>query len=81
MGVLQTMPTLFQHLDPVMDAFWMLTPARQIGGMGGVGPIALSDILEYLKWQEITNMDEQRRWVRMIRALDNVFVTHSNKKE
>ena len=73
------MPEIMAHLMPVMDAFMFLSSSRQLGGMGGVGPIPLGEILTYLQWYEVKGHDKQRKWIRMLRALDNAYLKIANK--
>lgn len=80
MKALADMPVLFRYLEPVMEAFTFLTSSRQLG-MGGVGPISLGDIITYLRWIGVSGLDEQRKWARYIRAMDNAYLEFVNKKE
>lgn len=48
-------------------------------GQMGIGPIPLSEIKAYLDLIEVTDLDEKERWVKMIRALDGVYVEHVNE--
>ena len=47
---------------------------------GGVGPIPLSEMKAYMELFRINDLDERDRFVRMIKALDRVYIKHTNDK-
>ena len=60
---------------PYYAGFMLLSDSRN-SGMGGVSSIPLSEILALLTLYGIEDMDEQETWVRMLRVLDSIYVSH-----
>lgn len=60
-------------------AFWELSSDRQLGGMGGVGSISFSSIDRYAQRFGITDPDEFRRFLRIVRSLDARYVAKVNE--
>jgi hypothetical protein len=77
--VLQEMPILLRHMIPVWEAFHLLSASRQVT-MGGSLPIPFRDIIEYCIWDGINTKDGQRRYLRFIREMDSVYLSHANEK-
>lgn len=60
-------------------AFWELSSDRPLGGMGGVGSISFSSIDRYAQRFGITDPDEFRRFLRIVRSLDARYVAKVNE--
>lgn len=58
-----------------MDAFNILHGDRQIGAMGGEGPIPFMAIDAYARRHLIEDPDDFERFCRLIRAMDNEYLT------
>ena len=76
---LRDKPTLSQWNAPFVEAWARLKNSRPMG-QGAIGHIPLSEMASYLSMMRIDGLDEKDRWVRMISALDSVYVEHINKK-
>lgn len=70
---LNSRPQIEPYQQFVWSAFWDLVSDRQIG-MGGVGPIQFSSIDRYARRFGVTDPDQFRRFLRVIRALDARYV-------
>ena len=60
-------------------AFNVLGDSRIIG-QGSIGPIPLTEMQAYIELFEINDLDERERFIRMIKALDRVFIKHTNER-
>lgn len=67
---------LAPHLDAYLDAFFTLSPGRQLGGFGP-GGITMVDLLAYCA---AFNVPDAERFVRMMRALDAEFLSWAREK-
>lgn len=63
-----------------LSAFNTLGSDRQMGGMGGLGPIPWSSIHRYAHAYGIEALVEFERLVRMIRSMDAMFMDFQNEK-
>lgn len=61
------------------NAFNVLSSSRP-SGMGGVGPIPLSEILAYFSIFEIHDPDDRVTYITMMQSLDSVYLSHINKR-
>jgi hypothetical protein len=61
------------------DAFWMLDPGRPVY-QGSLGRIPLSEISAYIELFGIVEIETRQLFIRMIRALDSVYVPRINAK-
>lgn len=68
---LEARPCLEAHLFDYLEAFFLLSPSRQIGF--GPGGILLSEMAVYCQIHRIANVP---RFVRIIRAIDAVYLAH-----
>ena len=59
------------------EAYKVLGGSR-IVHQGGIGPIPLSEIAAYMDVVGVRDVDERLKFIRMIQALDGVYVTHIN---
>lgn len=69
-------PHLPPHLAPYLEAFWMLSPGRQLGF--GLGGIATADLWAY--WQA-QPLGEPLRFFAVVRALDSAYIEHTNEQQ
>ena len=76
---LQNRPALNRWVCEYWDAFQVLIQSRAIH-QGGIGPIPLSEIVAYIDCVYIRDVDDRLTFIKMIQSLDNVYVTHVNKK-
>lgn len=76
---LQNRPVLTRWVTEYWEAFQMLSGSRAVH-QGGVGSVPLSEIVAYLDAVFLVDVDERLRFIRMIQALDGVYVTHVNEK-
>jgi hypothetical protein len=74
------MPKLFPHLEHFKEAFDLLSMSRAFT-FGGQGPIPLSEMITYMNWRGIQGIDEQVRFIRYMKAMDNEYMTITNHKE
>lgn len=63
-----------------MAAFSACSQSRQSGGMGGVSPILISEILAYLTLAGIDSRAERHKYLRTIQQLDNVYLADVAEK-
>lgn len=77
--VLLTKPKLHEWVVPYWDAFWMLDPGRAVY-QGSIGRIPLSEMHAYLSMFGIVKIEHKHLLVRMIRALDSVYVKLQNER-
>lgn len=65
----------------------MLSGSRQVGGMGGVGSIPISEMVAYLEMFGIDDLlglddhDMRRGFVQAMQAMDQVFLEHYRQQE
>jgi hypothetical protein len=76
---LENMPRMIPYLSEFMEAFDLLSASRSIT-FGGVGPIPLSEVLHYLQWSGVEGFEEQKRWIRLLQALDGEYIRLANKR-
>lgn len=75
---LKNKPRLRPWVADCYAAFQMLSNSRPVG-MGGVGPIPISEMLAYFETFEIHDPEERETYITMIQALDSVYLAHVNK--
>lgn len=63
-----------------LAAFWDLNGDRQLGAMGGAGPISFLALDRYAERQGVTDADDFARFSTIIRGLDGVFLKHLTEK-
>ena len=76
---LQNRPTLNQWVSEYWEAFQVLSGSRMIH-QGGVGPIPLSELVAYMDATYLIDVDDRLRFIKMMQALDNVYVSHVNRE-
>lgn len=74
-------PDLSPHLVQVWEAFHNLTTERQLGALGGCGPIPWSSIERYARRYGIEELDEFEWFARLIRAVDTAYLVHVASKK
>lgn len=67
-------PQLRAELFPIWDAFWTLNASRPVI-FGGVGPLPLVEIEAYLRMSDVQTPGTRMFWVKLLRAMDQVFLT------
>lgn len=72
-------PRLYEWVVPYWDAYWMLDPGRPVY-QGSIGRIPLSEMHAYLAIFGIIEIEERYLFIRMMRALDSVYVKLQNEK-
>jgi len=70
---------LYKDSIPYWQAFSVLSGSRPVGM--SVGAILLSEIKCYLELMEIWDLEERLTYLRMIKALDNVYLTDVKDKQ
>ncbi len=75
---LENQPRLKPWLAEYYRAFNALSSSRQVG-MGGVGPIPMSEMAAYFEVFEVRDLEERDTYITMIQALDSVYLKHVNK--
>ena len=79
MPALEAKPELYTDLVPVWNAFQEITIARPVG-MGGACGIPASDIAAYLDLVGIHDDESRYTWFTLLRAMDDVYLKASRKK-
>jgi hypothetical protein len=59
----------------VWDAFWVLSADRQVGMAVGAIPWSVID-----RYAERNGIEDFETFHTLLRAMDNVYLTHANKK-
>ena len=72
-------PDVSQFEQPFYDAFNTLSGSRH-WTMAGPAPIPLSEILAYLKIQNIDDIEERDEYVSLVRALDAEYLDIIQKR-
>jgi hypothetical protein len=67
-------PELELGLEPYWNAFWALSGDRQIGAMGGVGPIPFTALERWAARHGIADADDFEELERFVRALDGEYI-------
>lgn len=76
---LQNRPRITQWTIGYWEAFQVLSSSRLVH-QGGIGPIPLSEMVAYMNATNLVDVDERLTMIRMIQALDKVYVKHINSK-
>lgn len=72
----ETRPQLHRDALEYWEAFQVLHVSRANTGFGP-GPILLSEIVAYTELMEIPMGEEQRQYMRLIRAMDRAYLDWS----
>ena len=72
-------PKLTQWTLEYWEAFQVLSSSRLVH-QGGIGPIPLSEMVSYMDTVNLVDVDERLKLIKMIQALDKVYVKHINSK-
>ena len=70
---------LTQWILEYWEAFQVLSSSRLVH-QGGIGPIPLSEMVSYMDTVNLVDVDERLKLIKMIQALDKVYVKHINSK-
>jgi hypothetical protein len=76
---LKNKPKLVPWAVEYYRAFHTLSSSRPMG-MGGVGPIPISEVLAYFEVFEVRDPDERETYVTMIQALDSVYLQKQSER-
>ena len=77
---LQNRPLLFEDLSPTWNAFQVLSRYRHVSDWGSVGPIPFSEMKAYMDLSHIGHGDNAEEFIRLIGAMDDVYIAHMMKK-
>lgn len=77
--MLDNRPSLNRWVGYYYSSFAALSSSRSVTP-AGAGPIPLSEIKAFLDLEGERNIEERRRFVMMIRAMDGVFLDHVRKQ-
>jgi len=72
-------PRLKPWVADYYKAFQILSSSRPIG-MGAVGAIPISEMAAYLGLFGVRDHEEREHFIKMMQALDSVYLTHMNKR-
>lgn len=75
-----TAPKVNQFAADIWQAWIYLTGSRQYT-MGGAAPIAISEILAYAQYQNISDSDDRDRLLQIISSMDHEYLSLANKKD
>lgn len=76
---IQNAPSLFAGLELYYGAFMDLMGTRQVGGMGGIGPIGW-DVVQYYAICNGFNADQTESLHYHMKAMDEYYIAHYTKK-
>ena len=76
---LKIRPRLRPWVAEYHRAFHTLSASRPVG-LGGVGPIPLTELAAYLNLFGVHDYDEREAFIKMIQALDSVYLKHMHEK-
>ena len=76
---LENRPVLSPWVTEYWEAYQILSTSRRLH-QGGIGPIPLSEIVAYLQAADVRDVDERLTYIKMIQALDLVYVSHINEE-
>lgn len=75
------MPSMSMTAQYYWNAFWTLNADRQIGAMGGCGPIPYSSRQMFIKGEGIVDPYMVREFNRMINRLDGLYLEYEAEKQ
>lgn len=73
-------PEIEDGLAWYMAAFWDLNGDRQLGALGGAGPISFLALDRYAERYSVADGDAFARFSTIIRGLDRVYLAHLAEK-
>ena len=76
---LQNRPKLSRWVAGYWDGFQCLSGSRAVT-QAGIGPIPISEIVAYMEAIYLRDVDERLKFIKMIQALDTIYVNHINEK-
>lgn len=76
---LQNRPYLSRWVIEYWDAFQILSGSRLLH-QAGIGPIPLTELAAYMDVTYLYDVDERLKFIKMIQALDSVYVSFINDK-
>lgn len=76
---LQNRPHLSRWVTEYWQGFQFLSGSRTLH-QAGIGPIPLTEIVAYMEAIYLCDVDERLKFIKMIQALDSVYVQHINKQ-
>lgn len=76
---LKNRPRLTMWTIEYWDAYQVLSSSRMVH-QGGIGPIPLSEMVAYMDATNLTDVDDRLRFIKMMQALDKVYVSHINER-
>lgn len=76
---LKNRPRLTMWTTEYWEGYQVLTSSRMVH-QGGIGPIPLSEMVAYMDAIDLTDVDDRLRFIRMMQALDKVYVKHINER-
>ncbi len=71
-------PPLYAGAAELVTTFWELSADRQVGM--ALGPIPTKSLWDWFDRTRLTDLDDQAVVTSAIRAMDRVFLAHSNKR-
>jgi hypothetical protein len=75
---LEDRPELMAGLEPYFETFALLSPSRSVH-MGGAGAIPVTELKAYLEIEGITDAEERRTHLRLLRAMDETYLDWANR--
>lgn len=80
-SVLEDMPELFPGLEPMLEAFLVLSGGREWGEMSGMPQrLKLSEIYCHLTEIAVTDYEDRREWVYLIQVTDQAWCDEVARK-
>lgn len=69
-------PEIDSDLESVYEVFMVLSECRMVGQLPS--PIGMIDLITYIREaQNIRNLDELNRWIRIVKHLDAIWLKHT----
>ena len=73
-------PKILKKDEPYLDAFEACSRSRQPGGMGGSGPILISEVEAYLRLLGIDSPPERLKYLKVIQNLDSIYLADAAER-
>lgn len=74
------MPKILKKDESYLDAFQACSRSRQPGGMGGSGPILISEVEAYLRLLGIDSPPERLKYLKVIQNLDSIYLADAAER-